>query len=583
MTRSSAELHGLLVELMSLHPIREFKQIMDLNDKMRLILEKQREVYENTNLTSFDEQIYKKDFSFVSFFNNYMEYVTLANYMYPFTHLAYRFILELEILTSKHVYAEKTNKAAGNVKNANHICDESIYVSLIIEHCSRSNKPEIKAVHRNYKLFTLGYLHRQRRMDYSGMGATSVDIGTMQKQMKESMTVQLSPTEEKQVVEWIDKYLLYHYSYKKAHYGDLLTFFNNDLAALVYPAHIIYQDLLQPYLIKAYKEHIRIDPSFRSKSHLASPIYINHESYRKNFRTDFIEWFRYHPLPIQGDEKPPLFLQSIEDVQTSLLVPIYFNGTFDAMFGPYFFSLWGAKHISRQEFYEIVSSKLYYTITPRVLEREDDDDTVKTKPARSTPKSKKKEKKKKETEQAKVAANLEEPSDEINEVPESHGSESTSTNSEPAAPKESPIAPTESKKKKERIAQKLVPEPNSPKVYRPKSTCESLDSYKSSQAFTHTDFELYGGDMKTLCIVYGEGKGIVKWQSFTRLLSELGFRMEKDRAGSRVGFVLDKMKNIPLVVHQPHPVNVMSRLMLKVAMKKLEEIGIVPQKFRVAK
>ena len=95
---STLALEELLFRLVSLHPLKEFDQIIQLNNEMHSVLEHHRHLFESSNQTrsasSFDEK-------YSSIFTAYTDSVILATYMYPLTSLMDRFLLGIEFMAAK--------------------------------------------------------------------------------------------------------------------------------------------------------------------------------------------------------------------------------------------------------------------------------------------------------------------------------------------------------------------------------------------------------------------------------------------------------------------------------------------------
>ena len=580
--RSSAELRDILVEVMTLHPIKEFDKIIQLNDRLSHILEAQREAYANTT-TGYDETQYKRDYSFVNFFNNYMEFVVLANYLYPFTDLMHRFHLELEILTTKHVFAESRHSAVSSTPVNSDTTDESIYLHLFFEFLQRDLRPKVKQVAKDFKLLAARQIYKAKKMDYSGVGTDAGHLAIVEHELTIPLETQFTPNERAVVSMLLENYLYYAFGYKNVNYIEFGKYLRNDHMLVVYPNHLLYLDEIEVHLSKFYQQYARIDPSYLSKQNRLDSLFVsfNHEGYRKEFRSLFENW--YQTTEISGSHRAllPSFIKTTEDLEISLSLPVYRNNSFNMKpFGVLLKKYNRGLQMTREAFYEFASLMLEYDIHPRPLKtpgeyRLSDFLTEAPKPKKIVPKRSAKKKSKNK----KVASDREDSpsSSNVETLPTTAEQDQVEELEDASNPQDTKSIPENVRKDRSSERQPTVPKE------KPRTLCESVDTFKTSQQFKLSDFEIDSKDLRVLCIIYGEGKGIVKWNSFTKLLGTLGFRMDRDRAGSRVGFVLEKMKNIPLVVHQPHPVNVMSRLMLKVATKKLEEIGIIPQKFRVSK
>lgn len=79
---------------------------------------------------------------------------------------------------------------------------------------------------------------------------------------------------------------------------------------------------------------------------------------------------------------------------------------------------------------------------------------------------------------------------------------------------------------------------------------------------------------KTLDLIFSRPvSGNVQWRDVVSLLSALGAEIEENRAGSRVGIVLN---GIPTIQHKPHPQPVMDKGAVADMRDFLEMCGVKP-------
>ena len=562
MTRSSVELRDLLVTLLKLHPIKDLQRIIELNDEMKALLDRQRQEFHSSN-KSLDEADQRRNNGFIAFFNSYMEYAVLTNYMYPFLNMIQRFAIELKVITTDHVFHQKTKVApAQNID----FTEDKLYFHLMMEYVHRDEHDLYQIVNADLKYYVIKELYRQKKLSFKDFPADPFHLETIKNVIKSDLWIQLSTEETDMLQGLISEYLDYHFSFKRVNFTEIVHHMNSKPVIEMYPYHEPLCGLLQDKLFEAYGNCVNINPTYSPKTPFIS---FSHRQYL-SFKD---EYYRFSHSEITMPEvlmQVPPFMKTYEDIRVTFLTPLYRNGSIDGEV-PMKLTLRNSSIASREELYGFISGRVGYEIRPLPI--------MPKKAPRRTHQTVGRKKNKKKIQRNQQSSSTSPESEPSTETSGDLDEEVEVDNPVPKSEKVEPVSAISSPSPASLPVQKSSPKKAD--AIRTRNLCESLESFKSSQIFTFASFRISFKSMKTLCLLNNEARGTIKWPAFVHLMTELGFRMDKDRAGSRVGFISETKRVAPLIVHQPHPGQVVSRLMRKVSVKKLSEHGIIPDKFKL--
>ena len=630
--KSSGELQELISKLMGMHPVQDFKEIIALHDSLDSILEKQRQEFSrlyNNSSPDFIQKQQRVDMGIVSLFNGYLERVYLANYMYPFLDHLNRYAFESEFLATEHLLTTTFVRKNPNFAPAS-MSNHELIVEVLNNYLLRGESMNLH--NRIFSLFLQRIAQEVRKrnlLDFSHIPVS--ELSKIQEYFKDP--IKLTEEAVARIRDVILPMVEYAHNFGKVSFKSFLA-----LQLESGGDHGQWKPLMQILgnnmgdKFRSIVQDFTVFPQRLSKlTDRTKPlITLNREKYRESFKTKLFEWIDYGKL-VRAEHLPPIppFMTTPADVYVFLELPYTIHDNLTHPFQDLFtlrnrYDLTGRKliaslevidlELTRSDYYRLVSEIMNKTIVPKVRPNlfageRDEKDWLKGYEKKQAKKITTRRKKSSRSAHSSSYSSsysgstssylegseefFEESVDGLSSSLEEPGMFPQATESREMeedvpillhSPPDSigPRIPKPAKKKESQKSVTSSSRSNTPFIHlkRPQTTCDLIQSYKSSQVFKSGSFSLATEDLGTLCGIFRYTKGQVKWRHFTNVLSALGFKMSKDRAGSRIGF-LHPAVSYPLIVHQPHPSNDMSRLMLKVSIRTFERMGIDPNWFVV--